>query len=598
MIRSEDSFILDLVKHGDEAIVSAYFKTIHKMMPHENRMDFLENHLIEIIAPYHENRADYAKMAKVITDEVGIPDSVAAYYLNRYIQSKKQDQFDLIDRAVESLGRYASLAVFDSLAQGASHIAEKIINYHGAFDFSQSGGTLKKMSDGSYEVSGLRSNALNELIVVTKNSDLMDAMRLLKKLGVEDDYLISDDSSCIFNSSRSMEWNRNTEVEKLASSDIPIFEGGIVKNPEMMILSGRISGDGIIPGLLDRIPCWMSPDDAGLFETSVRYNAEQFITDSLSGNKDYRVMGIYETANIVNPRRVGVTLALIPEKTEYGFAAHDSRLINSCLNNAARHGFGHIPGKVLCTVDASELSQFNLGNKSLDREARIGEFLDSFNLLSLARNLYGKKDVERIGTRQHTSDGKKEIIEEASLNRPLMENLIKNIGEVEIFSWMASSTTEVETYINLYKSYGYNNKDFDMYISTEDDLDKMIEAGFRFDENSAMLRTEYDKAVTVHFSLQDRSMQKLAQAGLWTDTQKSLPEDTYSAIKSAVRQSDTSHLECYLLSKGIEDVSSHCKTPAQWDVVVKIFNDEEIDTVRHMMPSATKKRVLESSLDL
>ena len=592
MIRAEDKFIDEIVKHGDYAIVEAYFKEVHKLMPEKNQKEFMERYLIDIIAPYSKPPTS---LGKAIVSQIGMIDVVAYEYISRYIQSEFKDKFDLLSEAIENIGDYAPLALFNALSQGDPGLAAMITNHYGHIDLGAKGVITKDIDNHTY-IMGKKTRVFGEYIVSANNDELLSSIRELKSLGVPNLFGNSRDS--VFGYHRTMSNARDFSEVHLNTYDIPVFDRGVLNNPELAILASQINSENLVPGLFNRIPCWISPADKGIFDTAITFQPEQFFCDIQSSNSNAEQIEFDDTEKLDGIYSLEARLGMAQSEDDYKAAFSDSIMVKAVLSKRAGMGFEQVDEKILCMIDLNELLGFNIGGMNPLREDRVADFLNSFDMLSAIKAIDADREPARIGTKKFTSEGKIHLLDECSVNPLLMSKVIKGIGEKKLLSWASNQIVKLETYINLYKNFGYNNKDFDVYIFDEEGVDKMIESGYRFDESTAMTRNNFDRNVVVEKTMNESILAKLSSMGLWTGSQKELPENIYTALKSAVRKGDRKHIGPYLISKGLDAVAAECRTQSQWGALLEIFDGHDLSSVASIMPSNIKRKSIESSLDI
>jgi hypothetical protein len=126
------------------------------------------------------------------------------------------------------------------------------------------------------------------------------------------------------------------------------------------------------------------------------------------------------------------------------------------------------------------------------------------------------------------------------------------------------------------------------------------EQGYQFAPNSVMITSACDttKDVVVDQTLTRDQQVDLIQMGLWPGKAESRPDSLEEALKAHVRRPDEQILQASLLAAGIEAVADIAKSDPQWRAVQRLFPDEDLHKVMHLMPKKLKRDRLERDFEL
>lgn len=282
------------------------------------------------------------------------------------------------------------------------------------------------------------------------------------------------------------------------------------------------------------------------------------------------------------------------------------------LQRVYAFGFKYPENAVLCMIDADELASMPIGSVDLDKVAHFDKMSEAYCDAFLLGDLYnsGTWDKENslysslrsgrdsTGTlNKHTSLW--EALDVASSQPDILENIKNQFGDKLFLAICENEKLSTNTLLTLHKNYGFNNAHFRLRISNRI-IRTLKEQGYQFAPNSVMNTSACDttKDVVVDQTLTRDQQVDLIQMGLWPGKADSRPDSLEEALKAHVRRPDVQILQASLLAAGIEAVADIAKSDPQWRAVQRLFSDEDMHKVMHLMPKKLKRDRLERDFEL
>lgn len=602
MMKSIDATLKDFIEHGLVTAMEVYLTKVLPLFPEDEIDNFFNG-------AYQEFLTDVSNdMAEDLLRILPFTPQTASAYIDQVFRGnwteKKVNRFQ--DEAIAALGDQAKVAFAQALAVIDTEIAQKVWDLHGPFQIS-----IQRDPSG-FELDGTVFIPYKyEKIRDTSGHQLRKWISLIQKSGAVGFFELQNDGTSLFFDRRSNMAESEKKI-KLSLDDLPKMVNGRVESPELMLNFQQLA-QGPYPRAFTRVPCLLPLDTAAFFESARVFKPQQ-----LFGLKNYDDKTIsYHAFNEIPSSdkecfSTDFVCKLVADEEGKECLHDDVVRLTHLLQRVYAFGFKYPDNAVLCMIDTEELASMPIGSVDLDKVASFDQMSEVYCDAFLLGDLYnsGAWDKDNplysflrsgrgsTGTlNQYTST--REVLDVASSQPELLDNIKKQFGDKLFLSICDNEKLSTNTLLTLYKNYGFNNAHFKIRINNRI-IRTLKEQGYQFAPNSVMITGICDAAreVVVDQTLTRDQQVDLIQMGLWPGKADSRPDSLEEALKAHVRRPDEQILQASLLAAGIEAVADIAKSDPQWRAIQRLFSDEDMHRVMHLMPKKLKRDRLERDFEL
>lgn len=447
------------------------------------------------------------------------------------------------------------------------------------------------------------------------------------------------------------------------SGELPVLSATGLNRPELFLALQEKSASSAFPGAYQDVLCWVdqrvfddSPTSFDPFKasqhlelTKVVYGrgaeyiqipfsqvtegilaevSQRFIDDGYVG--DTRAAWDYEALDL---RTVPLDPSNLRNNLVLGYQA----------NEPLKHGFGHLPGHVLCRTTVDVLSQYVIGAVQAENLSKAKSFADSYfpiDLLMAEAEQDGliRPDCLRgysgmVFSRMERDRDIRAFYAAFGDDSPIQACLQKGVPAPllnYIFGYYCTVDLDVQSMIALNQGVGLDNTGFSLDLDYRC-LQALRDVGFRFsdfteiskssvkpengghyhhrarsDDTSVLLDMASTPAKNAHpneyLAWNNRFANALAM-NLWP-VRTAKPESVSKALSTACRKkkwSDTpeeSSLLAYLDHAGIDACASAAKTTAHWVFIKNHFGREAVEPYFKNLTRQARGHLLEDDLGM
>ncbi|WOF81888.1 hypothetical protein P5704_024120 (plasmid) [Pseudomonas sp. FeN3W] len=598
MLNTIQQTMLEIIRTGDKALISAYFTHLFPLLPADNKFNFYEYDYQDILI---SDDTEIKEQAELIVSIVGFNEKSSKTYISRFLgcrDSDRKERYKFVESALHELGKHTKTIFTTACLVGDADTAEKIKSIHGDLTIS-----VTSVS-GAIMVDGETYYGFSERMVNSDAESIRRSIELLENAGAGAILFLdfkgneNPSDSRFFNDQRSR--FIYYQPDKLEPQSIPVFNGGRIRNADLLHALSEKQHSNRLEKAYKRAPCWVNESDIGCLATARYYRPVQYFSTVGGAKIDYKDLNPSHLEKPNTPDIKRCVMSIVEDlqyKCDEPLSADNMRL-HAMMDDLTLSGFGHDKGYVLCVADVDELLLYSSGQMNQSTLDKLRSYAENLACHEYLSAIYSDNYVE-LGIDENNIIRFLDLI---SSTPKLLAEFRDKIGEEPLMN-ICSRNRNSSTFLNaIHKQFGYNNKHFEIRIQNAKFLDDLYQNGFRFEDGSSRLPRVIDPQHSVHIDFQIGlfSATKLCEMGLWPGEAHTRPESIESALKSAVKLSanTNAYYRGYLKAAGVEEVSKACKTAPQWTLLLNLFEEHEIERVRAMIPKKLMQLQISSDFGL
>lgn len=583
----------EIIKKDDVTTASVLLGSLYGVMSDENRSEVFTTIYASAMS------GGSAEMQKLFVKNFGMSQDAAHSYIHACLHDRQKDRA-LLESASKFIdGKYGS-ELAGAYIMGDVEVCSAL--YRNNLDKRPVASKPNGIVLVDDEPVGNRSERMAEI----SSSELRVISEIIHDAGLN--CVVEGEFRLI--GSNSLQDSQYSTQSTPYSGKIPCLEGGLLKDPELLLAFKDQASKSSHPEVFGKIPCWIKRGEefgsqgVTLFEpfqgvNIKRNNGDEQITFStlLNVQEHQRRKAILDGSLRLTLDPISLSTDETESQSTKMASAIASNLIKHILPRDILCGFNHPEGYQLGVVDVALLDNFPITMPS-GENAEIAElFSSNFFPVTVLYNAYAKSKWDVMN------------------NHPIGMysnyglELFRGVGDPLLRDGLRQAVPDV-LWLDLFKNFSWRMGSREILLAKEffgfDDsvakleldahsVHRLYEAGYTFSSNGAncLFKEEGEEKTPQNASAHVYFM----RMGGWPSDQPR-PETIEEGLTWATRKKNDPIYNYFLLSVGAEDVIRAAKTPAQFKLIYDVFPREDITPWLSLMPRSFKAQHLEDDLGM
>lgn len=589
------SSILDsVISNNDLVTAKSFISGLYPVMSDYNQDEFRTTIFSNVM------RKGSLEMQELFIESFGMSAELSSSFINACLHDLGKDR-SLLNIACNNIGEKYGSELAGAFVMGDIQIAEAL--------FNANSGRRPKLSYhyGSQLIDGERVSNRSEIMAKLSSSELSSLCDLIERAGMR--YILDHEQRLL--GTNSLNDSKFSTKTSAFIGKLPRIDGGVIRDPELLIAFKEKGVGASFPKVFSRIPCWIpegmidSSEHVSIFEVHQIFKQTN---NYHSINQDTPLSDIIQSYapghEPVSIRSGTIEFHLKPihfEMAESDFSSaskvksSSENILKEIVSLDILSGFGHPVGYQLAVVDIDFLSSLPVSGFSAEDLVSAKTYASTFFPASVLSNAYNQHswDVMNDNLVGFDSYNGKEIFE--ALQNPLLRShlleLIPDTLWVELYKNCGYKLAASEI-LDAKETLGLDDKTSSLHLK-KDDIYKLYYAGFKFQSNGCV----FDAHPSHNEQPDENSYIYFIRMGGWPSALPQ-PSTVQEGLALAIRKKNDPIYDYYLLSLGAEEVIRAAKSPAQFNHIYQIFPREEITPLLSLLPKTLKGKHLEDDLGM